>query len=94
MISFDFEGSQLASPNDSTQVYGTMGLWWCCAQAFYLPWGDELMRWALTHPEYTRDQIMMLVVCIAEGNGLKRKERNAFLQQLEADLSDLRATPQ
>lgn len=36
---------------------------------------------------------MMLVVCIAEANGLKRKERNAFLQLLEADLSDLRAVP-
>lgn len=62
-------------------------------QAFYLPWGEELRRWALTHPEYTRDQIMMLVVCIAEANGLKRKERNAFLSLLEADLSDLRAVP-
>ena len=62
-------------------------------QAFYLPWGEELRRWALTHPEYTRDQIMMLVVCIAEAKGLKRKERNAFLSLLEADLSDLRAVP-
>ncbi len=62
-------------------------------QAYYLPWGEELRRWALTHPEYTRDQIMMLVVCIAEANGLKRKERNAFLAQLEAEMQDLRATP-
>ena len=62
-------------------------------QAFYLPWGEELRRWALTHPEYTRDQIMMLVVCIAEANALKRKERNAFLSLLEADLSDLRSVP-
>ena len=62
-------------------------------QAFYLPWGEELRRWALTHPEYTRDQHMMLVVCIAEANGLKRKERNALLAQLEAELSDMRAVP-
>ncbi len=62
-------------------------------QAFYLPWGEELARWALTHPEYTRDQVMMLVVCIAEANGLKRKERNALLGQIEAELSDLRAVP-
>ncbi len=62
-------------------------------QAFYLPWGEELRRWAQTHPEYTRDQIMMLTVCIAEASGLKRKERNAFLSQLEADLYDLRAVP-
>ena len=63
------------------------------SQAYYLPWGGELRRWALTHPEYTRDQIMMLTVCIAEANGLKRKERNAFLAQLEADLSDMRSVP-
>ncbi len=44
----------------------------------------------MTHPEYTRDQIMMLVVCIAEANGLKRKERNAFLTQMEAELTDFR----
>ena len=62
-------------------------------QAFYLPWGEELRRWALTHPEYTRDQIMMLVVCIAEAHGLKRKERNALLAQMEAELSDMRAVP-
>jgi len=62
------------------------------AQAYYLPWGDELSRWALTHPEYTRDQIMMLVVCIAEANGLKRKDRNAFLTQMEAELTDFRPT--
>lgn len=23
-------------------------------KAFYIPWGEELHRWALTHPEYTR----------------------------------------
>ena len=23
-------------------------------KAFYLPWGDELHKWAMTHPEYTQ----------------------------------------
>ena len=64
------------------------------AQAFYLPWGEELRRWCLTHPEYMRDQLMMLVVCIAESHGLKRKERNAFITHLEAELSDMRSVRQ
>ncbi len=59
-------------------------------QAFYIPWGDELHRWALTHPEYTQSQILMLVTCIAESNSLKRKDRNALTSQIEADLADMR----
>lgn len=58
-------------------------------QAFYIPWGDELHRWALTHPEYTQSQILMLVTCIAESNSLKRKDRNALTTQIEADLADM-----
>ncbi len=23
-------------------------------KAYYIPWGDELHRWAMTHPEYTQ----------------------------------------
>lgn len=61
-------------------------------QAFYIPWGDELHRWALTHPEYTQSQILMLVTCIAEANSLKRKDRNALTAQIEADLADMRST--
>lgn len=59
-------------------------------KAFYIPWGDELHRWALTHPEYTQSQILMLVTCIAESNSLKRKDRNALTSQIEADLADMR----
>ena len=61
-------------------------------QAFYIPWGDELHRWALTHPEYTQSQILMLVTCIAESNSLKRKDRNALTSQIEADLADMQST--
>ena len=59
-------------------------------KAYYIPWGDELHRWALTHPEYTQDQIMMLVACIAESNNLKRRDRNALLSQIETDLKGMR----
>ena len=60
-------------------------------QAFYIPWGDELHRWALTHPEYTQSQILMLVTCIAESNFLKRKDKNALTTQIETDLADMRS---
>lgn len=59
-------------------------------KAFYLPWGEEIRHWAQTHPEYTRDQIIALVTCIAEANQLKRKDRAAMIAQLEADFEDLR----
>lgn len=68
----------------STSRYGAL------LQAFYIPWGDELHRWALTHPEYTQSQILMLVTCIAESNSLKRRDRNALTTQIETDLADMR----
>lgn len=55
-------------------------------KAFYLPWGDQLRHWLLTHPEYTAAQRTQLVSCIADAQGLRRKERAAFLAQLEAEL--------
>ncbi|BDA40427.1 Syndetin [Coccomyxa sp. Obi] len=85
--------AELAGPGGAEAAADSLRMVDTYIKAFYLPWGEELRRWAQTHPEYTRDQIMMLTVCIAEANGLKRKERNAFLSQLEADLSDLRAVP-
>ena len=59
-------------------------------KAFYIPWGEEVRHWAQTHPEYTREQIVALVTCIAEANQLKRKDRMAMTGQLEADFEDLR----
>ncbi len=78
-------GKQHVSSVSNKQIHVSM-------QAFYIPWGDELHRWALTHPEYTQSQILMLVTCIAESNSLKRKDRNALTSQIEADLADMRWT--
>ena len=55
-------------------------------KAFYLPWGEALRHWLLTHPEYTAGQRTQLVACIAESQGLRRRERAAFLAQLESEL--------
>ncbi|KAK9823710.1 hypothetical protein WJX72_004829 [[Myrmecia] bisecta] len=80
-----------ANGSSGPSVADTMRIVDSYIKAFYIPWGEELRRWAQTHPEYTRDQIMMLIVCIAESTGLKRKERNALLAEIESDLRDLRA---
>jgi len=55
-------------------------------KAFYLPWGEPLRHWLLTHPEYTAGQRTQLVACVAESQGLRRRERAAFLAQLESEL--------
>ena len=39
---------------------------WCACLHRTPAQHNTLSRWALTYPEYTRDQIMMLLVCIAE----------------------------
>eukprot|EP00884_Botryococcus_braunii_P000884 jgi/Botrbrau1/10797/Bobra.0064s0003.1 len=58
-------------------------------KAYYISWGDELQRWALTHPEYTKNQLINLVTCVADSQGIKKKERTAFIQQLEAALAEI-----
>ena len=35
----------------------------------------------------------MLAVCIGESQGLRKKDRNAFLAQLDAELAEMRAVP-
>ncbi len=42
------------------------------AQAFYIPWGQDLQRWAATHPEYTRPQLASLVALVAESQVPRR----------------------
>lgn len=51
--------------------------------------GDGWGRWALTHPEYTKNQLISLVTCVADSQGIKKKERTAFIQQLEAALAEI-----
>lgn len=37
-----------------------------------------------------QEQVVLLVGCIADANGLKRRERNALVSQIEADLAGMR----
>jgi hypothetical protein len=57
-------------------------------QGFYIP-AAELTQWAQVHPEYRPDQVLSLTACIAESSGLKRKEKQTLLAQVEADLRAL-----
>ena len=45
--------------NGSESVASSMRLVDAYIKAYYLPWGDELHKWAMTHPEYTQ------VICSA-----------------------------
>jgi hypothetical protein len=48
-------------------------------QAFYLTPNEELQRWVMTHPEYTRQQVLLLAGCIADFRGIRWKQRGNFL---------------
>lgn len=53
-------------------------------QAFYLPW-EELSTWAQRHMgEFGAPRIVALVECMAEAYGIKRGQRNALIEQIEA----------
>jgi hypothetical protein len=55
-------------------------------QAFFLTGVEELGQWAVTHPEYTREQQLSLATAVAQFNGLKKKDQAAFVAQVEAFL--------
>ncbi|KAK9901648.1 hypothetical protein WJX75_006561 [Coccomyxa subellipsoidea] len=56
------------------------------SQAFFLTGVEELGQWAVTHPEYTREQQLSLATAVAQFNGLKRKDQAVFVAQVEAFL--------
>jgi hypothetical protein len=47
---------------------------------------EELGHWSATHPEYRREQHAALAGAVADFKGLKKKERVAFIAQVEACL--------
>lgn len=53
-------------------------------QAFFLTDATELGHWSATHPEYTRQQHASLAGAVADFKGLKKKDKAAFLAQVEA----------
>ena len=58
----------------------------CFPQAFYIPWGPDLQRWAATHPEYTKQQLASLIALVADSQGLKRRDKAAALAAIDAEL--------
>ncbi|BDA42201.1 probable Syndetin [Coccomyxa sp. Obi] len=55
-------------------------------KAFFLTGVEELGQWAVTHPEYTREQHLALATAVAQFKGLKKKDQTAFVAQVEASL--------
>ena len=79
-------GLQQLEPGSNQAVADALRIVDVYIKAYYLPWGPELGHWAATHPEYTRSQTTSLLHCIAEANGVKRRERGMLLAQIEQEL--------
>jgi hypothetical protein len=54
-------------------------------KAFYIPL-PELATWAEQHPGYSEQQVMALAHCIGESSGLKKKDLQAAMVQVETGL--------
>jgi len=54
-------------------------------KAFYVPL-PELATWAEQHPGYSNTQVLALAHCIGESSGLKKKDLQASMMQVEAGL--------
>ncbi|KAL4522781.1 hypothetical protein Ndes2526A_g00871 [Nannochloris sp. 'desiccata'] len=54
-------------------------------KAFYVPL-PELAAWAELHPGYSDNQVLALAQCIGESSGLKKKDLQAAMMQVEAGL--------
>jgi hypothetical protein len=54
-------------------------------KAFYVPL-PELATWAEQHPGYSDNQVLALAHCIGESSGLKKKDLQAAVMQVEAGL--------
>jgi hypothetical protein len=66
----------------------------CCCQAdnyikaFYIPW-EELGRWAQIHlAEYGKHRVLVLVEAMAEAYGIKRQQKAALIDKLNAELAE------
>ena len=55
-------------------------------QAFYLTTDEELVRWAQLHPEYSRAQVLALAASVADFRRLRRSDRAALMERVQAAL--------
>jgi hypothetical protein len=57
-------------------------------KAFYIPW-EELGRWAQIHlAEYGKHRVLVLVEAMAEAYGIKRQQKAALIEKLNAELAE------
>jgi len=47
---------------------------------------SDLQHWVQTHPEYSRDHLILLAGTIAEFKGLKKKDRQVLLELIEGSI--------
>ncbi|DBA88301.1 TPA: hypothetical protein ACH3X1_016771 [Trebouxia sp. C0004] len=55
-------------------------------KAFFLTSPSDLQHWVQTHPEYSRDHLILLAGTIAEFKGLKKKDRQVLLELIEGSI--------
>ncbi|KAK9817254.1 hypothetical protein WJX72_011915 [[Myrmecia] bisecta] len=52
-------------------------------KAFFIPSIPDLEHWVQTHPEYSREQLVLLATAMAEFMGMKKKDKAEFLAQIQ-----------
>lgn len=55
-------------------------------QAFFVTSPADLQHWVQTHPEYSREHLMLLAGSIADFKGLKKKDRQVLLDLIESSI--------
>ncbi|KAL0023872.1 hypothetical protein WJX79_002364 [Trebouxia sp. C0005] len=55
-------------------------------KAFFVTSPSDLQHWVQTHPEYSRDHLILLAGTIAEFKGLKKKDRQVLLELIEGSI--------
>lgn len=55
-------------------------------QAFFVTSPSDLQHWVQTHPEYSREHLVMLAGTIADFKGLKKKDRQVLLELIEGSI--------
>ena len=46
----------------------------------------DLQHWVQTHPEYSREHLVLLAGTIADFKGLKKKDRQMLLELIEGSI--------
>ncbi|KAL3152495.1 hypothetical protein ABBQ32_001530 [Trebouxia sp. C0010 RCD-2024] len=55
-------------------------------KAFFVTSPTDLQHWVATHPEYSREHLILLATAIADFKGLKKKDRQTLLELIEGSI--------